>query len=124
VAQRRLPGIRCNDNSPGPESSASMAASVFTSSSTTRMFAVGALVILNSSEFLFTKEPDAQERKQLFGIHRFGNVIGSTRFQALFTVTFHRFGCQSKNGEKAMSWIGADAAHGFVAIHFRHHDIH
>src|SRR3984957_11360595 len=69
-------------------------------------------------------QPHAQRRKELFRVHGFREVLGSARFQALLTIAFHRLGGQSNNGQPAEGWVLPDHLHGFVSIHFRHHDIH
>src|SRR5688500_11275045 len=37
--------------------------------------------------------PDAEQRKELLGVDRLRDIVRSTRFDALLTITFHRFRC-------------------------------
>src|SRR5207245_10396812 len=93
---------------PGPESKASMAKSVLTSSSTTRMFAVGSVFISNFRHLLLAKQPDAEERKQLFRIHGFRDVIGGGGREAFVAVAFHRLCSKGENRQSPMCAIFAD----------------
>src|SRR5262245_9396346 len=109
---------------PEPASSASMAVSDFTSSSTMRILAVESLLMLRSGAFLLAEEPNAQQRKQLIRVHRLGNIIRCTGFEAFLAVAFHGFRRQGQYRQEAVPVVAADSADGFIAVHLRHHDVH
>src|SRR5262245_63233318 len=124
--QRRAsaPDLAVTISRPGPASSASMAMSDFTSSSTMRMLAMESLLMSRSGAFLLAEEPDAQQRKQLIGVHRLGNIIRCAGFETFLAVAFHGFCRQGEYRQEPVQAVTPDFADGFIAVHLRHHDVH
>ena len=79
---------------------------------------------LASSHLDLPEQPDAHQRQQLLGVHRLGDVVGGAGVQALLAVAFHRLGGQGQDRQRAELGILADLAHGLVAVHLGHHDVH
>src|SRR3954454_2384386 len=77
-----------------------------------------------SSAHSSTMQPHAQRREQLLGVNRLGEIIGSTRFQALLAIAFHRLGGERDDGQASERRLLADYSHGLIAVHLRHHDVH
>ena len=69
-------------------------------------------------------QPDAQHREQLVQIDRLGNVIRGAGFDALGAVSLHRLRGHRDDRQRPELGDLPDRAHGFVAVHLRHHDIH
>src|SRR5579862_4556702 len=69
-------------------------------------------------------EPHPQQRQQLVGIHRLGDVIRRAGLQTLLAVAFHGLRGERDDRQAAEARILADEPHGFVAVHLRHHDVH
>src|SRR5206468_12205870 len=69
-------------------------------------------------------QPNTQQRKQLVCVHWFCDVIRRPGLEAFLPVSFHCFGREGKDGKCTQLQILADLAYGFVAVHFRHHDVH
>src|ERR1700694_2862904 len=94
-------------------------------SSTSRMFTFSlAPMALPTPLNPSTVQPHTDQGKQLVGVHRFGDVVRRPRLQALLAVAFHGLGSESDDRQQPELMLAADAAHGLVAVHFRHHDIH
>src|SRR6516164_2865131 len=69
-------------------------------------------------------QPQADQRQQLVRVDGFGHVIGGAGLEALLTVALHRLGRERDDRQQAELVVAADAPHGLVAIHLRHHDVH
>src|SRR5579863_3664430 len=66
--------------------------------------------------------PDQLE--QPIDVDRFGEIVGSTRLQALFAIVFQRLGGHRDDRLVAAGCVGTDRADGLVAVLARHHDVH
>src|SRR5205807_1451661 len=71
-----------------------------------------------------TVQPRPYQGQQLLGVHRLGDVVRSPRLEALLAVALHGLGGEGDDRQQPELMLAADAAHGLVAVHFRHHDIH
>src|SRR5687768_8625014 len=47
--------------------------------------------------FALSIKPDAQQRQQLVGVHRLGDVVGGAGLQTLLTIALHGLGGQREN---------------------------
>src|SRR6516225_1569745 len=84
------------------------------------MFTVSLSIVFSPSAV----QPHTDCEKQLFGIDRFGKVVGRAGFEAFFAVALHRLGSQRDDGKPGEQGILPDDANRLVAVHLRHHDIH
>src|SRR5580658_9584816 len=69
-------------------------------------------------------KPHTKRGEQLLSVYRFCQVLRGARFETFFTVAFHCLGGKGNDRHTAERGILADHLHGFVTVHFRHHDIH
>ena len=69
-------------------------------------------------------QPDAQQRQQLVGVDRLGDVVARAGLEALLAVALHRLRGQRDHREVLPLGALADAAQRLVAVHLRHHDVH
>src|SRR4051812_30307883 len=58
------------------------------------------------------EEPDAQQRQQLLGVDRLGDVVRGAGVDALLAVALHRLGGQRDDRQRAEASVAADGAHG------------
>src|ERR1700677_1888932 len=94
---------------PKPSSMASRASRLAGRSSTKRIL-TGASY--SAMVFLLSIQPGSHQREQLFGIHRFGDVIRSPRFNAFFAVALHGLGGQGDDGDELENLFSPDGLHG------------
>src|SRR5262249_39667648 len=69
-------------------------------------------------------QPDPQEREELLSVDGLGDVIRGPRFQAFLAVSLHGLGRQGNDRQGLKFAAGTDSAHGLVAVHLGHHNIH
>lgn len=60
----------------------------------------------------------------MVSIHGLGEVIARASTEAFLAVAFHRFGGDGEDGQITEFRGAADLAHGFVAVHLGHHEVH
>src|SRR4051812_42989637 len=95
---------------PGSPRIASRASRFRGSSSTSRMSIGGGIVHL-------AVEPDPQQRQELLGVDRLGDVARATRLEALLPIALHRLGGEGNDRQRAQRGIRADLTHRLVAVH-------
>ena len=61
---------------------------------------------------------------QLTRIHRLRNVVARAGIETLLSIALHRLCGKCKDRQRAKFGSLSDLTHGFVAVHFRHHDVH
>src|SRR5215472_5588619 len=71
-----------------------------------------------------TIEPNAQERGELLDVHGLGDVVRSSRSEALLAVTLHRLGRYGDDGQLPELLEAADDADRVKAVEPWHHDVH
>jgi hypothetical protein len=69
-------------------------------------------------------QPHPHQRQQLGHIDRLGDVVRGAGVDALVAIAFHRLGGERDDGQRMEGGDLADRAHGVVAVHLRHHDVH
>src|SRR5579859_5531187 len=69
-------------------------------------------------------EPHAQHRQQLAAVDRLGDVVRSTRLEALLPVAFHRLRRKRDDRQPPELRRLPDSAYGLIAVHLRQHDVH
>src|SRR5258706_15039600 len=103
----------------GPLNNCSIAARLFGSSSTTRIFAfdgpAGAVIA-----FLLV-QPDAHQGHQLLDVDRLGDVVRGARLYALLAVLLHRFRGDRHDGQVFELLPAPDDADRVVAVELGHH---
>src|SRR5438270_4849970 len=98
----------------------SMATSLAGVSSTIRMLALGSGGIFAVLAFRFLLgKPGTEQRQQLLGVHRLGDVVGGAGLQALLAVALHGLRGQRDDGQVLQAVDAADRGHRLVAVHAR-----
>src|SRR5207244_943595 len=94
-------------------------------SSTNRIFTFGLFFTPESPRHApGSVKPDPQQRKQLFAVHRFGQVIRCAGFETFFAVALHGLGGEGQDGQRPQRVDVPDRRDGVVAVHAWHHDVH
>src|SRR6266436_1501717 len=71
-----------------------------------------------------TMQPHAQSREKLVRIDWFRQIFRCAGLETLFAVALHGLSREGDNGKTTKSRVLSNHLHSFIAIHFRHHDIH
>src|SRR5256885_6439699 len=94
----------------------------WSSTSSMLTFSLSSMPLASPGSLTLAVQPRPYQRQQLLGVHRLGDVVRSPRFQALLAVALHGLGGEGDDRQQPELMLAADAAHGLVAVHFRHHD--
>src|SRR5215470_13598651 len=95
-----------------------------------RMFTLSFVLIappskacIESSDSLPMK-PHAKGRQELIRVHGFRKIFRSSGLETFFAIPLHRFCRESDDRQAPEGRIFTNDLHGFITIHFRHHDVH
>src|SRR5882724_9857669 len=99
--RRSAPSASCERRRryPGLERITSSASRLRASSSTRRMSMI---------DVILTIGPYAEQREQLVGVDRFGDVVGGAGLQTFLAVALHRLGGEGQDGKRAKLGVLSD----------------
>src|SRR5437870_210391 len=67
--------------------------------------------------------PEADELHQLVAVHRLGQVVGGTGYDATVPIFLQGLGGDGDDRQRFVGRVLADGPHGLVAVHLRHHHV-